>query len=60
MMQACWVWGIKKKLLPIGAENPWLEIKISLPPRQQPQPFTAEEISKIMREFRGQQELVPR
>ncbi|MCC3459763.1 MAG: DUF3596 domain-containing protein [Oscillatoriales cyanobacterium] len=57
MMQACWAWGIKKKLLPIGSENPWLDIKVCLPPRQQPQPFTAEEIGKIMREFRSQPEI---
>lgn len=57
MMQACWIWGMKKKLFPIGAENPWLEIKISLPPRQPPQPFTAEEIHKIMLEFRSSKEI---
>jgi len=54
MMQACWLWAIKKKLLPVTNENPWLDIKVSLPPRQQPQPFTAEEIGKIMREFRSE------
>ena len=57
MMQACWLWAIKKKLLPLTNENPWLDIKVSLPPRQQPQPFTAEEIGKIMREFRTRPEL---
>ncbi len=54
MMQACWLWAIKKKMLPLANENPWLDIKVSLPPRQQPQPFTAEEISKIIREFRSE------
>ncbi|MCU0546823.1 MAG: tyrosine-type recombinase/integrase [Oscillatoriaceae cyanobacterium Prado104] len=50
MMQACWNWGIKKKLV---AENPWTDVKVKVPPRQKPQPFTAAEIEAIVREFRS-------
>ncbi len=53
IMPACWLWAIKKKVISTLTENPWLDIKVSLPPRQQPQPFTAEEIGLIIREFRS-------
>ncbi|GET39673.1 integrase family protein [Microseira wollei NIES-4236] len=49
MLNACWQWGIKKKLV---QENPWAEIKVSVPPQQKPDPFTLEEINKIINKFR--------
>jgi len=50
MISACWDWGVKKKLV---LENPWKEVKVSVPPKQRPQPFTREEIEKIVRKFRS-------
>jgi integrase len=50
LMSACWEWGQKKKLL---VENPWDEVKVSVPPKQRPQPFTLAEISVIVQKFRS-------
>ncbi|MFB2980054.1 tyrosine-type recombinase/integrase [Microseira sp. BLCC-F43] len=49
MLSACWQWGIKKKLV---QENPWAEIKVSVSPKQKPNPFTLEEINNIINKFR--------
>ncbi|MGA9382192.1 MAG: tyrosine-type recombinase/integrase [Phormidium sp.] len=49
MLSACWNWGIKKKLV---QENPWLEVQVSVPLKQPPQPFTQEEIIQIVQKFR--------
>ncbi len=50
MMNACWKWAFKKKLV---TENPWADIKTSVPPKQRPQPFTLTEISSIVHKFRS-------
>ncbi len=50
MMNACWEWAQKKKLV---TENPWAEIKVSVPPKQRPQPFTLAEITAIVHKFRS-------
>ena len=44
LLRSCWNFGIKKKLIP---ENPWDDIKIKVPPKRKPLPFTKEEITKI-------------
>ncbi|MDQ2096806.1 MAG: tyrosine-type recombinase/integrase [Tychonema bourrellyi B0820] len=49
LMNACWEWGQKKKLV---TENPWAEVKISVAPKQRPQPFTIAEITAIVHKFR--------
>ncbi|MEG5170803.1 tyrosine-type recombinase/integrase [Microcoleus sp. B3-D7] len=49
LMNACWEWGQKKKLL---VENPWDEVKVSVPPKQRPDPFTLKEIESIVQKFR--------
>jgi integrase len=54
MVNACWEWGQKKKLV---TENPWADIKVSVPPKQRPQPFTIAEISSIVHKFRSDQNL---
>ena len=54
MMNACWEWLAKKKLL---TQNPWVDIKITVPPKQRPQPFTIAEISSIVHKFRSDQNL---
>ncbi|MGB8690843.1 MAG: tyrosine-type recombinase/integrase [Microcoleus sp.] len=50
LMNACWEWGQKKKLV---TENPWAEIKVSVAPKQRPQPFTIGEIGAIVHKFRS-------
>jgi integrase len=54
MMNACWEWGQKKKLV---TENPWEEVKVSVPPKQCPQPFTLAEIGSIVHKFRSDSNL---
>ena len=48
LMKACWEWGQKKKLL---VENPWEEVKVSVLPKQRPDPFTLKEIESIVQKF---------
>ncbi|MFB2970426.1 tyrosine-type recombinase/integrase [Aerosakkonema sp. BLCC-F183] len=48
LLRACWNWGIKQKLV---TENPWLEVKVKVPPKQKPKPFTKDEILKIVEGF---------
>jgi integrase len=50
LMNACWEWAIKKKLT---IENPWVDVKTSVPPKQRPQPFTIVEIGAIVHKFRS-------
>jgi integrase len=50
MMNACWEWGQKKKLV---LENPWEEVKVSVAPKQRPDPFTLKEIESIVQKFRS-------
>ncbi|MEP6490801.1 DUF3596 domain-containing protein [Microcoleus vaginatus GB2-A3] len=50
LMNACWELGKKKKLL---VENPWDEVKVSVPPKQPPDPFTLKEIELIFEKFRS-------
>ncbi|WP_442922117.1 phage integrase SAM-like domain-containing protein [Microcoleus sp. B4-D4] len=37
LINACWEWARKKKLV---FENPWTDIKVSVGPKQRPEPFT--------------------
>jgi Site-specific recombinase XerD len=48
LMNACWEWAIKKKLT---IENPWADVKTSVPPKQRPEPFTLKEIESIVQKF---------
>ncbi|MEG4084046.1 tyrosine-type recombinase/integrase [Microcoleus sp. POL10_C6] len=50
MMNACWEWAHKKKLV---LENPWADVKVSVPPKQRPEPFTLTEMSAIVHKFRS-------
>ncbi|MEG5036204.1 tyrosine-type recombinase/integrase [Microcoleus sp. AT3-D2] len=50
LVNACWEWALKKKLI---VENPWADIKVSVPPKQRPEPFTLTEISSIVQKFRS-------
>ncbi|WP_339382719.1 phage integrase SAM-like domain-containing protein [Microcoleus asticus] len=50
LINACWEWAQKKKLV---VENPWADVKVSVPPKQRPEPFTLTEISAIVQKFRA-------
>lgn len=50
LMNACWVWGLKKKLV---VENPWADVRVIVAPKQDLQPFTLTEISAIVEKFRS-------
>ena len=54
LMNACWKWAYKKKLI---TENPWADVKITVPPKQRPRPFTIAEISLIVHKFRSDSNL---
>src|SRR5919199_1564891 len=54
MMNACWEWAQKKKLV---LENPWEEVKVSVAPKQRPEPFTLTEINAIVQKFRSDSNL---
>jgi len=54
LMNACWVWGLKKKLV---VENPWPDVRVIVMPKQRPQPFTLAEISAIIHKFRSDPDL---
>jgi len=49
LLRACWQWGIKKGWL---KENPWNEVKVKVPPKQRPKPFTKEEAKRIVQGFK--------
>lgn len=50
ILKACWDWGMNQKLV---SENPWNEARNSLKkaPRKKPNPFTEEEVKRILAEF---------
>jgi integrase len=50
LLNACWDWAIQRKWL---HQNPWSEIKIRVPRRQKPDPFTEAEIKAIVTEVRS-------
>ena len=50
LVNACWEWAIKKGWL---TENPWQHVKVRVPPKQKPKPFTGSEIQKILKGFRN-------
>lgn len=45
MLKACWQWAIRHKLL---TDNVWAEVKVKVPPKQAPRPFTKAEVDKIL------------
>jgi integrase len=52
MLNACWQWAIKEKLL---MDNPWRAVlwRLKVPPKQRPRPFTSAEINAILTGFRS-------
>ena len=49
MLRSAWEWGRKRRLV---TENPWTDVKIKVPPKAKPKPFTAWEIQQIIKGFR--------
>jgi len=49
LIRACWRWQIKKGKMAI--DNPWDDVRIIVPPKQKPQPFTKDEMSRIVKGF---------
>jgi integrase len=49
LIRSCWQWGMKRGLV---KSNPWLEVKVKVPPKQKPRPFNKEEVEKILEGFR--------
>ncbi|MBW4441803.1 MAG: tyrosine-type recombinase/integrase [Plectolyngbya sp. WJT66-NPBG17] len=49
-IRAVWNWAIKQGLTQV---NPWFDLKVESEPREQPKPFTIEEIRKILEAFEG-------
>ncbi|MEO1148075.1 MAG: DUF3596 domain-containing protein, partial [Cyanobacteria bacterium J06638_22] len=46
-MRSCWQWAFKRKLV---TENPWVDVRVKVPPKQK-QPFTRDEIRRILAAF---------
>ena len=51
MLRSCWQWGLKRKLV---SDNPWSEVRVKVPPKAKPKPFTAEEIGRILAHTRAE------
>lgn len=47
LLRACWDWA---KL----ADNPWSDIRVKVPPKQPPRPFSPDEIRRILAAFKSQ------
>ncbi|MEL6229569.1 MAG: hypothetical protein AAFR24_06630 [Cyanobacteria bacterium J06627_3] len=47
-MRSCWAWAIGRKL---AADNPWENVRVKVPPKQRPQPFTQDEYRRILAGF---------
>lgn len=52
LLRACWNWGLKRGLV---KGNPWLDVKVKVPPKQRPRPFSRAECQKIMEGFKSDQ-----
>jgi integrase len=50
LLKACWNWGLKRGKV---RENPWFEVKLKVPPKQKPNPFTREEVKQILEGFKA-------
>ncbi|WP_143467731.1 site-specific integrase [Leptolyngbya ohadii] len=50
LLRACWIWGQKRRLVQV---NPWLDVKIKVPPKQRPRPFSKTECEKILDGFKN-------
>lgn len=48
LMRACWRWGSDRAL---AGANPWAEVKVKVPPKQPPKPFSRSEVKQILKGF---------
>lgn len=51
MLRSCWEWGLKRKLV---TDNPWADVRVKVPPKSKPKPFTKEEIGRILGHCRAE------
>jgi integrase len=49
MMRACWRWGCDRGF---AQANPWLSVKVKVPPKQRPKPFSSNEVKLILQGFK--------
>jgi integrase len=49
MLRSCWQWGCDRGMV---RSNPWLAIKVKVPPKRRPKPFTTQEVQRILQAFR--------
>ncbi|MEO1209907.1 MAG: tyrosine-type recombinase/integrase [Cyanobacteria bacterium J06638_20] len=50
LLNACWNWAARDGMV---TENPWADIKIRVPPKPKPKPFTRDEVNRILEAFRS-------
>ncbi|HEY9662179.1 MAG TPA: tyrosine-type recombinase/integrase, partial [Allocoleopsis sp.] len=50
LLRACWDWGLSRGMV---KGNPWLQVKLKVPPKQRPRPFSKTEIDRILEGFRS-------
>lgn len=50
MLRSAWYWAIDRDIV---SSNPWKNVKVKVPPKARPKPFTADEISRIIEGFRN-------
>lgn len=48
LLKACWEWG-RENGKEVGELNPWRSLRLRVPPRKAPKPFTREEMIQILR-----------
>lgn len=49
LLRACWNWGLSRGLV---QGNPWLHVKVKVPPKQRPRPFSKGECLRILEGFK--------
>ena len=49
ILRACWDWGNKREIIQTG--NPWLDVKLKVPPKQKVKPLNASEVEAVIEGF---------
>jgi integrase len=49
LMRSCWQWGSDRGLV---RSNPWAGVKVKVPPKQPPKPFSSKEVKLILEGFK--------
>ncbi|MBD2019179.1 tyrosine-type recombinase/integrase [Leptolyngbya sp. FACHB-36] len=50
LLKACWQWGIQRQLV---TSNPWSGVRVRVPVKRRPAPFTQQEMKRIIDAFRS-------